>query len=411
MASHVAYCGIDVGLKIHTVCLLGKNQEIIRKYSIPNNIKGFRTLEADIDKNTLICLEPTGVYSVNLFLYFKRNGYNIKFCGTHSSFYFRQSRFNKKKHDKLDSVALAKYRIVNEDLTFEGSKLIEKLAQNNYVCDPDYIALSDLVDRYMKKSKRMSILKNKIKNIIDLRFPEAIQIFSSDRGCKAILKALQHSKEDILNGKVKLDRLNEIQEKLKNSIGQYDFKVFDFKNYVEELRILEYEVENLKQAVKERLSVKGYSSLFNYWGLDTISIAILVTEIRNIKRFYKFNQNGCFNKKRSLKAFKKFLGIAVTSNQSGKHEGAHKLTKSGNMKLRSVVFMMAMRYISLKPKGKSTSSENNNLDPCKFRTMYEQLVEKGYKKLIAITKVMNKIATDLFFVFKNIAETQNQKTA
>jgi hypothetical protein len=400
MESKTAYCGIDVGLKSHAVCLVNRNQQVIRKYKISNDINGLRKLEADIDRNTLVCLEPTGIYSVNIFLYFKRKGYDIKFCTTHSSFYFRQARFNKKKHDKLDSIALAKYRAVNDDLTFDGTKLIEKLALDDYEYDPDFVVLSDLVSQYLKKSKDIAVLKSKIKSVIDLRFPEAIQIFSCNRGCQTILKMLHYPKEDILQGYVKLEKLKEIQDRLRNSIGQYDLKVKDFKNYVKELNKLENDTKDLKHNIKELLCKKGYAGLFNYWGLDTVNISCMVTEIRDINRFLRYNQDGTLNKKKSLKAFKKFLGIAVTSNQSGEREGTHKLTKAGNMKLRSILFMLALRYIGLKQNNKDRSV-NQDLNPYKFKSIYDRLLEKNHKKLVIITKIMDKIATDLFFILKN----------
>lgn len=404
----IAYCGIDVGLKNHTICLMDEKQSIVKKYSISNDREGFQKLEYDIDKNTKICLEPTGVYSINIFLYFKNRGYDIKFCKTDSSFSFRQARFAKKKHDMLDCISLAKYRIVNDDLTSDGSRIIEKLALNNYVYNPECLILSELLDKYMKKVNRVAVLKNKIKNIIDLRFPEAIQIFPADRSCKTILKVLSYSKEDILAGKIKLQRFKQIQEKLRYSIGQYNLKISEFESYVKEKEETESQIKELKTEIKAQLCKIGYSSLFDYCGLNTISIAILVAEIRDITRFYRYSQNGCFNKKRSLKAFKKFMGIATTSNQSGQHQGVRILAKIGNMKLRSIIFLQALGYLSRNPKEEFIQSEN--LNPHKFKEMYERLVEKGHKKLIAITKVMNKIVTDMFFIFKEIAERDRKES-
>jgi hypothetical protein len=406
MKGRIAYCGIDVGLKKHSICLMNSEQKIVKKYDIANDIDGFKRLEADIDidKKAKICLEPTGVYSINIFLYLKNKGYDIRFCQTDSSHDFRQAMFRQKKHDYFDSVALAKYRIVNEHRTFDGSNIIEKLALDNYYYNSDYQLLSDMTDEYVRTRRQISILKNKIKNIIDLRFPESIQIFSSDRGCKTIMRVLSHSKEDILSGKIKVMKLTEIQNKLRHSIGQYNLKVTDFKNYSNELTILEKKIKKLNSSIKEKLHDLGYSFLFDYYGLNTINIAVLIKEIRNIKRFYRFSENGSFNKKRSLKAFKKFLGIAVTSNQSGAREGGHALIKSGNIKLRNIIFMLALNYIGDKPNPTRYNNKSNELDPYRFRMIYERLVEKGTKKLIALTKIMNKIATDLFFILKRNAE-------
>lgn len=406
----VVSCGIDVGLKSHMVCLLGKGQEIIKRYAIVNDIEGFSKLVSDITKNTLICLEPTGVYGINLFVYFRKKGYDIKFCGTDSSFYFRRAMFGSKKHDKLDCISLAKYRLVNEQLTFDGAGLLEKLFQRaNYQNNKKCLVLSELLDEYTKKAKKSSILKQKIKCIVDLRFPEAIQIFPYNRGCKTILKALCYSKEDILKGKVELERLSQIQKKIKSTIGQYDLRVAEFKDHVEELNRLQKQMKELRGVMKEKLHEMGYSPLFGYPGLDTVNIAVLVCEIGDIERFFKYSQNGQFNKKRSLKSFKEFLGIAVTSNQSGEHEGGHKLVKSGNMKLRTTLFLMVLTYISMKNKEKTGAEKHEDLDPYRFKSLYEKLVDSKVKKKVAITKVMNKIATDLFFILKENPGSHSKK--
>ncbi len=400
MKERIAYCGIDVGLKNHSVCLINNEQKTVKRYSIANDLNGFERLTADIDKKTKICLEPTGVYSVNIFLYLRNKGYDIRFCQTNSSHDFRQSMFRQKKHDYFDSVALAKYRIVNEHRTFDGNNIIEKLALDNYNYNCDFQSLSDMTDEYMRTIKQIRMLKTKIKGIIDLRFPEAIQIFPSDRGCKTIMRVLLHPKEDILSGRTKAVKLAEIRNKLGKSIGQYNLKASDFKNYVSELTVLEEKIKELRSSIREKLHDMGYSSLFDYYGLNAINIAVLVREIRNIDRFYRFSDNGSFNKKKSLKAFKKFLGIAVTSNQSGAREGGHALIKSGNRKLREVIFMLALSYIAQKPNPSRYSNKTNELDPYRFRMIYDSLVQKGTKKLIALTKIMNKIATDLFFILK-----------
>lgn len=410
MRKNIAYCGIDVGLKSHAVCLLDDAQNVAKKYVIINDIEGFTKLEADLNKETKICLEPTGIYSINIFLYLKKKNYDVKFCKTDSSHDFRQAMFRSKKHDRFDALALAKYRIVNENQVFDGERTIEKMSLDSYSFSPDYQQLSDLVDRHSSAGKAIRKLRNKITGLIDLRFPEAVLVFPSDRGCKTIREALLHPKEKIIAGEIPLHSLATIQAKLKHSIGQYEMKRKDFVSYVSELNALEKQRAVLESSIKDQLLKMGYASLFNYYGLNTLGIALLVKDIRDIKRFYRYSNNGQFNKKRSLRAFKKFIGITVTSNQSGARQGGHKLAKTGNFTLRSILFMMAMGYIQTKPD--KFIGVNSDLNPSKLKALYESLVARGVKKLIALTKVMDKIATDLFFILRehagmNIKEPKN----
>lgn len=407
MIQVAVYCGIDVGLKSHVVCLLDEAQKIIKRYSIGNDIHGFRKLEDDLDTHTKLCLEPTGVYSVNIYLHFRNRGYNVRFCQTKSSHDFRKSMFSSKKHDRLDSFALAKYRIVHEDKTFDGARLLERLGTDapQASFDPEYQALSELVTQYLSVKKWRARLHNKITSLVDLRFPEAIHVFPSDRSCKTIRAALLHPKEDILSGRLKLHRLTKIQDKLRESIGQYDMKQLDFRIHVEELNALESRIKQLEAAIKDKLYKMGYGFLFEYYCLSTIGISILVKEVRDIKRFYRYSANGKLNKKRSLRAFREFLGMIVSLKQSGVKDGGHTLSKSGNMTLRNILFLMAMHYVKASP-SKPVNNTASELDPVKLKARYEALVAKGMRRIAALTRIMNKIATDLFFIFKAHADAR-----
>jgi hypothetical protein len=180
----------------------------------------------------------------------------------------------------------------------------------------------------------------------------------------------------------------------------------DFEKFTAELHAFEHKTGELESSLKEKLQAMGYGFLFDYYCLNTIGIAILIREIKDIKHFYRYSANGQFNKKRSLRAFKKFLGLAVTSNQSGTREGGHTLA-GANTPFKNILFLMAMRYVQINP-DKLSENEDADLNPLKFKAMYEQYVSKGKKKLIAFTKVMSKIATDLFFILKSRADTQPQ---
>ena len=99
MKNKTMYCGIDVSLRTHNICLLDENQEALRRFEVKNDLNGMQEIENNICRATKICLEPTGIYSINIFLYLKNKGYNIRFCGTYSSKKFREAMYRKRKHD------------------------------------------------------------------------------------------------------------------------------------------------------------------------------------------------------------------------------------------------------------------------------------------------------------------------
>jgi len=403
MVVETMYCGVDIGMRRHAVGLLNKDQETISQYFIGNDLDGFRKLEKDIDKKTKICIEPTGIYSINFFIYFSERGYDIRLCETRSSSEFRKSLYGKKKDDKKDCFALAKYRITHEKKTFDGSKILNTLSYDS--SDIFLSSLHDLIVLYHVKSKYLGKIKTKIKRLIDLRFPEADKVFPYNRGCKTIIKALCYSKEEILSGKLSLRKQEIIQSFLKRSIGQYDLKASEFRLLVDKSAMLDTEIVDLRGKIEDKLRRNGYSRLFDYCGLNSINVGTLVRDIQDITRFFRHNHDGSFSKKKSLRAFKNFFGIAVTSNQSGERVGGHKLVKSGCKTSRNVVMMLALTYISLKDNKKySLDLEYSALNPVKYGSLYEEYCKRT-KKMIAVTKIMNKISTDLFFVFKDAVES------
>ena len=397
------FCGIDIGCQKHTVAILDAELNVLKKYPITNTIEGFRKVERNIHKGTKMCIEPTGVYSVNFLIYFYRRGFDIRLAGTKSSKYLRQSLNFGRKHDKFDCKVLAQYRLSHEHKTLHPDRILQGYSYDN--CDAYLLKLQNKLFDYRKYSRKISNIKKKLTNIIDLRFPEASLVFPGLRGGKTIIKALVYSKEDILSRKIKLLRGEKIREQLRKSIGQYDYKKKYFKILVDELKRLEYNCEELSKSMNEHLLEGGYGSLFNYSGLNTINITTILTNVQNITRFYKYKNDGVIHNKKSLLAFKSFIGLAVTTNQSGDHEGLGRLVKSGCLDVRGVLWMLALTYIASKNKKIDENSKYNAFNPAKYKTLYEAYTQRT-KKGIAIPKIMNKISTDLFFALKEISDAK-----
>ncbi len=397
------YCGIDVGLRTHKVCVLGPSQEVIAKFTIANDRHGFERLESSITRKTKICLEPTGVYCVNIFIYLKERSYDARFCGTLSSKHFREAIYAKKKHDNLDSQSLAKYRVVNEHLTFDTINFIETLRSE---AEPsNLLQLRGLVDAYKNKSNELTRLKNQITMLIDLRFPESIQVFPAERNCRTILTLLQHSRKDILAGKVRVRKIEALIPLIKETIGQYDCKTEEYNRLLTSINDAQKELTDSRKKIHSVLKESGYESLLSYCGLSEINVANILCEIRSIKRFSRYNQDGNLNTKRSIRAFKNFLGMSVTSNQSGEHAGGHKLVKFASKRLRNLLFLLALTYISMQEEYRHRF--NGDLNPYKFKDLYTKYCASK-PKMVAVTKIMSKIAIDLFFVLSKLQAADSQ---
>lgn len=365
-------CGVDISLRKHKVCLLDEKQGVISKYEIGNDLEGFKKLEKDIARDTKICIEPTGIYSINFYLYFKNKGHDVRFCGTYSSKHFREAIYGRKKHDNLDSIALAKYRIVNEDKTFE-------LNMDKFMCSvPEHHGLKTLLDNFNRISKQHAKLRQKVILLVDLRLPEAIKIYYK-RFCKEVRTFLANNKATALKSdNPKHEKLKTV---LKKSIGQFDFKIDEFRALTTEFDNTSKEKRSIEKEIKLKIQNHAYNTLYEVKGLDTISIASLIVEIGSVKRFLKYSGNS-LNKKYSLKCFKKFIGLHTTCNQSGEKDGSSRMARFGNKQMKKILRMSTVCNLGLKDS--------------KYKKLNEEWKKKKPKG-IALTKTMSKFTTDLFF--------------
>lgn len=392
MSKNAVFCGIDVGLKNHAVCLLDESGDIIQEFVILNDSEGFAKLSQAMTKKTKCAMEPTGVYSINLYLFLNEHGFDVRFVETRSSMHFRKATSKDQKADRKDAIALAKYRIVNNDLTISGDSYVNRLLVSTFSHEKQI--LLPLLAECHRAQDEIQRIKNRLKRFIDLRFPEAVKVFA-DRGCKTICKLLCHPRQEILQGRVRANE--QLVRLVRNTIGQFDTHQEEFSNLFKKQEELERTINEKSVELERHLLKFGYEDLLRNPSVGPVIAALFVTEALPITRFLRRKQNGVVDKKKSLRAFKAFCGLAVTRNQSGTHEGGQKLSKSGNRMLKTAIFNMARTFLSIKPERRK-HYENSALNPTKYVHVYEIHKNHGKKGMLAFIKMMDKICTDIFFL-------------
>lgn len=353
---------------------------------------------------------------------------------------------------KLNQIISSLNFNVDCDLDFESNKVIqlrdklvsflESLLERRYLFEQHTQLIDDEIknvyEKLMLDYEKLSLYKAKlltnIKEIIALRFPEAETVFPSSIACKTIIKVLGFSRQEILNGipekkfsgRVRLRRMGEVKKCLKESIGFFDYRRKEFDILIKEIENTEKEKEQITNSIKEFILKSGYKKLFEINGFQTINISRTLIEVGNITRFYAFNEDGSFSNKKSLMRFKAYAGLAVTTNQSGEKDinSGNKLYKSGNMGLRKVLYMASMSMLSLKKKydkevmeavesieqGEAVKLEP--FSPVKYLAKFTLLQKDNPKTppIVLMTKIMNKLCSDLFFLLKEINDNEAENS-
>jgi len=129
----------------------------------------------------------------------------------------------------------------------------------------------------------------------------------------------------------------------------------------------------LVQAAKQ-CNAEMFELLLSIPGIGDVMAAALVREIGDIRKF------------ESADALKGFLGVYPARRQSGKTEYRARLARHGNARLKAALFM-----------GAQSAARHNPV----CHALFQRLVAKGKKPIVAIGAVMRKLIQLVYGILKN----------
>ena len=104
--------------------------------------------------------------------------------------------------------------------------------------------------------------------------------------------------------------------------------------YRKEAELLIEQIEKAEEKLEEQLKETGYyESLISIPGVGIVSAAMLVGEIGEINRFDSYEQ------------IRRYAGLNLVENSSGKHQGKTTISKRGRGLLRSILYRIAFTMI------------------------------------------------------------------
>ncbi len=332
------YIGIDVAKDIHYATILDSNQTVlVPPFPFHNTSAGFEKLLAissDYD-NALFVMESTGRYHYNLYHYLYHFEKNVAIAHSVSVSQFRKMVLQSNKNDPIDSNIIARYAItMNIEPTYYNPDDLQELRD-----------ITRLRHLYVEQG---TVIKNHIKSLLDIVFPEYSKHFSNVFGRASIALLTEYKTAQALSnaqrpkvtrilknnshGRFGIEKADELIKAAKSSSAAKSGITYEvmMTSLLSELS----SINNLIVSLEERIEVimsNIDNLLVSIPGIGNILAAEIIGEIGDIKRFP------------SPSHIISYAGLNSKSKQSGYSDTSDKqrITKKGNRHLRAALFIAA----------------------------------------------------------------------
>ncbi len=364
------FVGIDVSSAKHDCCILDCSRKMIRSFMIVNSREGFSALSATLTElaapeNIKIGLEATGIYGDNLANFLRRKGFNVctinpLLCKKHQN----ATTLRKTKNDRSDAKNIALI-VASEDL------------QPDQVVSYHIVELKSLSRARFLTVKDRSSLKNKVKRLVTVLFPELLDVFTDLFGASGMAlmtrypsaKALAACNLDTLTellktasrGRFGRERAEALRKLAKESIGSFsESAVFQLRLLLKRIELLNAQVEMYDDEIRRLMDLLD-SPILSVPGIGYTLGAMILSEIGVIKRFS------------SPAKLLAFAGLEPSVYQSGKFNPASgKMVKRGSPFLRWALLQVATYapassvtfaayYVKKRSEGKSPSVAHSHV--------------------------------------------------
>lgn len=333
------FVGLDVSLEKHDCCILDSNLKIIHSFVIINNAAGFSALDDTLAElactdDIKIGLEATGIYGDNLVAFLRRKGYDVYTINPLlSKKHQSATTLRKTKTDRSDAKNIA--------LIIAASDFQSDLPVSYHISE-----LKSLSRARFLTVKDRSALKNKVKRLVTMLFPELLNEFTDLFGASgmAVLRRYPSAQQlagchtdtlaELLHkasrGAFGRDKAEHLRQSAKRSVGTHSqAAVMELRMYLDRIVLLNAQIDELEAEIK-RLMDEIDSPILTVKGIGYVLGAMIVSEIGDIHRFS------------SPDKLLAFAGAEPSIYQSGKFTpSSGKMVKRGSPYLRWALFQAA----------------------------------------------------------------------
>ena len=391
------YCGIDIAKYKHEASVIDTNgKAMLDSISFTNDKKGCEKILAVFQKfeispaDVIIGMEATGHYWLSVYAFFLELGYNVKVINPIQSEAFRKMYIRQTKNDSKDSYIIAQIMRFGE---YSATSL----------SDENIIALRQLSRYRLALVDACGDCKRRVIALLDQVFPEYDKLFSDTFGSSStelllncptpedMLAISTRKLTNILNkashGRFGKEKAEELKAAAKDTFGvafAKDAFSFQIKQLMQQVVFLEKQLSELEEQIADLLH-KTNQYITTITGIGDVLGAIIVSEIGDINRFERPNQDGeAFRE--TINQLVAFAGLDVTVKQSGEFSGSkNKISKRGSPYLRRAIWLAAQRAAFCDP----ILSE-----------YYQSLRARGKHHLTAVGGVARKLCNIIFVILK-----------
>lgn len=375
--------GVDVSKESFSSSGLDSDGAVCFNDSFPMDADGFSKFwttmtaqQPDISA-IVVGMESTACYHINLFSYLTSHGIRAIVINPLLIANFAKLTLRKTKTDKKDATTIAQFLLVHRDTI------------NQMSVSQDMQDMRDLARERESITQLISATKTEVKRVLQTTFPELERLcgiytgsmlaflkqFPSARLIKvskrqAIVKALAPRGQ---GNRISAFTADDIINLAKNSVGLVSpAKEVILRGKISTLLHLED-----RQAELTSMLTDYCNSLL----VEDLKIVTSVDGISNGTGTTFLAELGDVSKYENHKKLIAYAGIDPTVYQSGKYQGASRISKRGNRHLRRVLWLMTINVIH----------HNND-----FKAYYQKKKQAGLPFKKAVLATMHKLVRMLF---------------
>lgn len=386
------FVGVDTHKDQHTAVVCNCWHKALGVIETPNNPAAFPAFLDQVLALTprgltpVFGLEDTGGLGYTLAEFLLKAGYTVKEVNPIRSDRQRKHSPHPDKSDPDDAKAVAKVLI--NDFDELPNAQVDELS----------LAIAQLVHHREHLVREQTRLKNRFHAAIHQQYPNYRDFFDSPFGQAALafwhrfpssghLKNVGVSRlasflRKNSNNRVSTKKAEKILSLVTpdtNSSLPQQTRDLIIRNLVEQLRLLQKELVEIEKQLALLVQQTGLQ-LETMDGIDTVSAAALIAEIKNISRFA------------SSSKLARFAGVAPLQNSTGRKK-RFKKSKMGRRSLNTVLYRIALNQIALTRKGQPRNPV--------ARGYFLKKVAEGKTKKEALTCLMRRLCDILFVLMRD----------
>jgi len=384
--------GIDVGSETHYARAFDWRQYEFSKQPLAfsNDEAGFASFKEWVDEikvrtdkeEIFVGMEPTGHYWFNLGKFLQDSGMKLVHVNPHHVKKTKElDDNNPNKNDRKDPRVIA-------GLVTEGRY------SRPYIPEGIYAEIRSLSNLRLQTQEEVTRIKNRIARWFSIYFPEYRDVYGKPdavTGIAVLKEAPLPADIKVLgvDGILKIWRAKKLRgagEKraktlltaAEHSVGSQmapDAARIEIQNLLADYEVFSMRLEDLMGRIEKKLQeIPNVEKLLEINGVGLKTVSVAVAEIGDIGRFD------------NAKQLQKLAGLAIVSDDSGKHNGESRISYRGRKRLRYALYEMALCVV-----GKNGD----------FRELYRYYTERTknpLKKMQALIAVSCKLIRVLYAI-------------